>query len=85
MATLKETVQAVLAELQKLGTEIQETDIANSNGDISLLLAFKPSGEFIRISPDVLNAGEKQNSADILDLQGRVNILEITGDRKSVV
>ena len=79
MATLKETVQAVLAELQKLGTEIQETDIANSNGDISLLLAFKPSGEFIRISPDVLNAGEKQNSADILDLQGRVNILEITG------
>ena len=79
MATLKETVQAVLAELQKLGTEIQETDIANSSGDISLLLAFKPSGEFIRISPDVLNAGEKQNSADILDLQGRVDILEITG------
>ena len=79
MATLKETVQAVLAELQKRGTEIQETDIADSNGDISLLLAFKPSGEFIRISPDVLNAGEKQNSADILDLQGRVNILEITG------
>lgn len=56
MATLQDTVKAVLAELQKLGTNLQETDIVESEnvGEITLLLGFKADGTFVRISPTVL-------------------------------
>lgn len=56
MATLQETVQAVLSELQKLGTNLQDTDIADSGSDFTLLLGFKEDGTFIRLSPNVLRS-----------------------------
>lgn len=56
MATLQETVQAVLAELQKLGTNLQDTDIADSGSDFTLLLGFKEDGTFVRLPPRLLQS-----------------------------
>ena len=60
MATLQETVQAVLAELQKLGTNLQDTDIADSGSDFTLLLGFKEDGTFIRLSPKLLQTSNTE-------------------------
>jgi len=60
MATLQETVQAVLSELQKLGLNLQDTDIAQEKDDFALLLGFKSDGSFIRLSPSVLSAATKK-------------------------
>ena len=54
MATLKETVEAVIAELQKQGTNLQDTSIAGNANDFDLLLGFKSDGTFVRVSPSVL-------------------------------
>lgn len=72
MATLQETVQAVLAELQKLGTNLQDTDIADSGSDFKLLLGFKEDGTFIRLSPKLLQTTNteyltKQQYKDLVD------------------
>lgn len=56
MATLQETVQAVLAELQKLGENLQDTDIAQSEDEFTLLLGFKANGSFVRLSPSILKS-----------------------------
>ena len=64
MATLQETVKAVLAELQKQGTNIQDTSIADNENDFDLLLGFK-DGVFVRIPtslmPNDLSEEDKAN------------------------
>lgn len=64
MATLQETVQAVLAELQKQGTNLQDTSIAGNANDFDLLLGFK-NGGFVRIPtnlmPNDLSEEDKAN------------------------
>ena len=64
MATLQETVQAVLAELQKQGTNLQDTSIAGNANDFDLLLGFK-NGGFVRIPtnlmPNNLSEEDKAN------------------------
>ena len=62
MATkeIETIIQAVLAELQRLGTNLQDTDVADSGSDFTLLLGFKEDGTFIRLSPSVLKSATTQ-------------------------
>lgn len=54
MATLQDTVAAVLAELQRRGENLQNTEIADKVGDFALVLGFKADGTFIRLPPELL-------------------------------
>ena len=79
MATLQETVQAVLAELQKQGINLQNTDIAKDVSQFSLVLGFKANGSFVRIPTNVL----QQNNTMYLtkdEYQELVNANKIRDD-----
>ena len=56
MATLQETVAAVLAELQRRGENLQNTEIAEKVGDFALVLGFKEDGTFVRLPPRLLQS-----------------------------
>lgn len=60
MATLQDTVEAVLLELRKQGKNLQKTDLAESEMDFALLLGFKENGDFVRLSPEVLRGATKK-------------------------
>lgn len=77
MATLQETVKAVLAELQALGVDLQESDIASDAAEFTLILGFKEDGEFVRISPTMLRSATTryltQDEYDALVAAGTIN------------
>lgn len=77
MATLQETVAAVIAELQKTGKNLQEADVASGMNDVTLVLGFKDNGDFIRIPAGILNQDIKDQacSVDAIGLEQEQGLL----------